>query len=158
MGAYRNVYIGPYVRCKSQDAVVTETFTRCSGCKRYITTPFCSDCGSPRENYEVKHTSKAVSSTEVAEAFHAKGLCDELVSVDLGPEQAGYDFFVPNKKGTPGLCIDSETKVGILEDLFDPDNDMATLWERCQSAILVLNSLYGRENVHIQWGVLLYET
>jgi hypothetical protein len=92
MGIDRNLFIGPYVKCKIEKVKKQVTVTGCPKCKVEIGEPFCCKCGTPRDTFSKTQIEEKVNTWKLEEK-----LKEQLITVpDCGTFSEKFDIYISN--------------------------------------------------------------
>lgn len=161
MGAYQNIYIGPYMLVKHKQTVKTDHRAVCvtAKCKNYnknVATNFCAHCGN-----EVKTKAFTHSTTKsVDDLLEDMEIYDILRNVHAGGTPIYKDkcVLLPNSfEGRPKKYdVDSDFCGEInLQDINDID-DIAWFMKKYAKEINLILQEFGQDNTTIQWGLVIH--
>lgn len=94
MGIDRNLYIGPYVKCKKDLVKVEVSEKGCPQCKRATTNAFCSKCGTQSGTFPKIVKAEKVDTWELTEKMK-----ERLITVpSCGEFGDKIEYYIPNVK------------------------------------------------------------
>lgn len=159
------VYCGPHIRCRVEMVSVKETGCVRRGCAaRHARAwgKFCSHCGDPVVEFDVRGAAERVDAYELASRMR-----EALASFGAGELQVGgkgLRIFVPNARRAgdrPDFGFDpvhgGVNRVFVAGDVAgDAEREVAWFKTAFAEEIAAVREAYGAGNVVVAWGIFSY--
>jgi hypothetical protein len=155
MGIDRNKYVGPYIECVNKIVEKVVPFISCPNtfCQQHGHTlyyPCCPHCGQKVTDIEKLENVQKINPMQV-DTNEALFVIRDSWS---GDSPVDADIFAPNRRGFGRSNLGDNALVEIYGTMIEIE--MQNLRENYAKEITQLESLYGKENVHVKWGVAFY--
>jgi hypothetical protein len=146
------IYLGPYIKCEKQPSTRIERLVGCTKCQQPISSAFCPNCGSPREEFEREVACDKVSGWEITENMGERLSCVRGMD-EFDPD---FEYFIANVKVTGidrRLYLERTTQnIPVSEG-----QGMAEITAFEQHFAAELNKLKEAYGVYkIEWGFLFW--
>lgn len=158
MSTYQSVYVGAIALCKATISYEVEPILGCKKCNReldrYLSklNAFCEKCGTKLE--------------VVSEFKHEVGMDACAISAKCGerlfsPEYAypkDIHYYIPNKKTKAKLSSDLFNEGGSFLEILSSSKEecIRAMYNDFKNELEILEKEYGKENVSIKFGCLVY--
>lgn len=154
------VYVGPYVECKTKTAKITVrnrgcTNPECVNFERPTVHDFCPACGQQISMFEMEVEGETPDVDPLMEddqfcAFLLP-ICNE--GADSISRDRSVQIFTPNQVEAPGYLFDPKTDMDFRE--MEPETIQAEkTYVEGMEQMARLRDFYGDENVEVKWGIL----
>jgi hypothetical protein len=154
--SFRNLYIGPYVKCKNEVVWTDCDQEGCPNCYRSIfgDDKFCSQCGAKKGIYKAKQRGHRISNV-------LSSIEDTLSYIFYRTDQ-GYDIYIPN----PRVKIDGIKQTKEKEFVFygsgseisvnneEVSTEIEVFCTYFRKELDVIQEIYGESEVY--WGVIMW--
>lgn len=164
MGMHLQVFVGPYVKCRTKLVPRTETIIECrehfdgsTNRSRTGEGRFCPQCGTQKTEFQ--HTwpdekDAAVQWWDVEDEIGERLCCPhEAIQRD---EQYEHHYWLSNFTGSGKTCGHDEALEPTALSKENIDADLSAMKEEHAEELQTLEREYGKENVNLVWGVLPY--
>lgn len=162
MGVDRNLYFGPYVKCKAEFVEKEISDPGCTKCnKKHESASFCPTCGSPIGKLVRKERDTKVDTWDLVERMKEKlsNVWSPYESSNTWGN-AGFDYYIPNVevKGIGGHTPDKGDHCGEDDDFALPisadliERELEKFGEFFKKELAMLKKEYG--DYTIAWGIM----
>lgn len=157
MGMNKSIYVGPYLKAKNNLVKAPKSLHTCDTpkCKRHMTEistqeEHCWACGQKLVTKQVDNTKERISDWDVSEKIQEK-----LSSFmrESSPDRLSH-YWVPNIVKTAPRKMNIYFDDAIEQSNIDSDKEKEWFKQNFKQEIETLESIYGKENLTLHWGVL----
>lgn len=153
-----NTFVGPYVEVYSPEKQSTEEYHSCPNKKcvnhtKPISDGYCSKCGTKIERMERACMEKI--DFDCYDEFPDYSL-EEVITTYKPTDCEDYIYFVNGNKHAIGIILDgNDVSVNQIDEK-TPQAESELFKNKLNKEITRLQEVFGKDNVKIKWGVLVW--
>jgi hypothetical protein len=163
MSLSTSIYLGPYFLCVTRQVPYLDTQQTCvsTGCvargqPARTAATHCSLCGEPLQEKTIEEQLDEVAVEDVEEDLH-----EQLYSITVDTNQEvppGTHLWLPNVYRKQPRVLQPALPVAVFQDLSEPCQHAEAHWllKAFHAEHLVLDKHYGKANVAVRWGLLVW--